>query len=59
MVRIMADPLQQSESRLRYSPGKPIAMRVRTKESIIRSVDDIRDACYRFSADGCHIGIEP
>lgn len=59
MVRIVADLLQQSDSRLRYSPGKPIEMPLRIKDRIVLSVDDIRDACDLFSADGCHIGIEP
>jgi len=58
MVRVVADPLQQSDPRLRHSLDKPIEMPVRIKDRIVLSVDDIRDACDLFSADVCHIGIE-
>jgi len=58
MVKVVAGLLQQSDSRLRYSPGNPIEMPVRIKDGVIHSVDNIHDACYRFSADVCHIGIE-
>jgi hypothetical protein len=58
MVRIVADPLQQTDSRLRHSLDKPVEVPVRIKDRIVHSIDDIGRACYRFSADGCHIDIE-
>lgn len=58
MVRIVAYTLQQPDSRLRHSLDKPVEVPMRIEDGIFHSVDDMRNAWYRFIADGCHIGIE-